>query len=243
MMDFQYRLEDYNSVFQAELSALQQALLWKQANRPLHQCDIFTDSMSALKVLQKHQPKNNLMDEINATIDGTVSLHWVKAHVGIEGNESADKAATNRPNVDLHLDLPLRSLKTDLKRQLIDHWQKTWEDEENTKGRFTFDIFPRVSTTRCLENGLLSQAASNHGHFPRYFRRFNIKDCSCRCGEDVSDDVLHYIHHCPLVAHLRNRISSSHSLPQISDKLMSQELCAIINYVNTHQDDILQLED
>ncbi|GBN36099.1 hypothetical protein AVEN_152055-1 [Araneus ventricosus] len=30
-VDFQYRLEDYNCVYQAELSALQQALRWKQA--------------------------------------------------------------------------------------------------------------------------------------------------------------------------------------------------------------------
>ncbi|GBO27512.1 hypothetical protein AVEN_100240-1, partial [Araneus ventricosus] len=79
---------------------------------------------------------------------------------------------------------------------------------------------------------------------PQLFPPVQNQDCSCRCGEDASDDVLHYIHHCPLVAHLRNRISPSHSLPQIFlDKLMSQELCAIINYVNTHQEDILQLED
>ncbi|GBN71133.1 Retrovirus-related Pol polyprotein from type-1 retrotransposable element R1 [Araneus ventricosus] len=32
--DFQFRLEDHNSVFQAELSALQQILLWKRAHKP-----------------------------------------------------------------------------------------------------------------------------------------------------------------------------------------------------------------
>ncbi|GBM77354.1 hypothetical protein AVEN_52724-1 [Araneus ventricosus] len=92
-VDFQFRLEDHNSVFQAELSALHQALIWKNANRHLQTCDIFTDSMSALKVLQKHQPRNNLVEEVKAIIDESVSLHWVKAHIGIEGNESVDKAA------------------------------------------------------------------------------------------------------------------------------------------------------
>ncbi|GBN86950.1 hypothetical protein AVEN_168617-1 [Araneus ventricosus] len=203
--------------------------------------------MSALKALQKHQPRNNLIEEIQAMLDSSVSLHWVKAHIGIEGNESADKAAkeaTTRNNVDLHLGLPIRSLKTNLKRRLLDHWQRTWEDRENSKGRFTYAIYPRVSTSRCTDNSHITQALTNHGRFPSYFRRFNIKESTCRCGEDVSDDALHYIYHCPSVTHLRNRISPSHSLPQIiSDTRMAQELCRIIHFVNTHQDDILQLED
>ncbi|GBM32826.1 hypothetical protein AVEN_216531-1 [Araneus ventricosus] len=245
-VDFQYRLEDYNSVFQTELSALCQALKWKKLNKPLQHCDIFTDSMSALKALQKHQPRNNLIEEIKAILDGSVSLHWVKAHIGIEGNESADKAAkeaTTKTNVDLHLGLPIRSLKTSLKRRILDYWQRTWEDRENTKGRFTYAIFPRVSTSRCSDNSLITQAITNHGRFPSYFSRFNIKDCTCRCGEDVSDDALHYILHCPLVTHLRSRIRPTHTLPQIiSDKRMTQELCTIIQFVNVHEEDILQLE-
>ncbi|GBN90278.1 Putative protein in type-1 retrotransposable element R1DM [Araneus ventricosus] len=246
-VDFQYRLEDYNSVFQAELSALCQAIKWKNLHRPLQQCHIFTDSMSALKALQKHQPRNNLIEEIQASLNNSVSLHWVKAHIGIQGNESADKAAkeaTTRNNVDLHLGLPIRSLKTSLKRRALDQWQRTWEDEENSKGRYTHAIFPRVSTSRCIDNSHITQALTNHGRFPSYFRRFNIKDCTCRCGEDVSDDALHFIHHCPLVSHLRHRISQTHSLPQIiADKLKSIELCTIIQFVNTHQDDILQLDE
>ncbi|GBM06153.1 hypothetical protein AVEN_265209-1 [Araneus ventricosus] len=127
-VDFQFRLEDYNSVFQAELSALHQALIWKRSNRPQQHCDIFTDSMSTLKVLQKHQPRNNLAEEIKTIIDDTVSLHWVKAHIGIEGNESADKAAkeaTTKPTVDLHLDLPERTLKTNFKQKILAHWQNS----------------------------------------------------------------------------------------------------------------------
>ncbi|GBM96072.1 hypothetical protein AVEN_111462-1 [Araneus ventricosus] len=104
--DFQFRLDNHCSVFQAELSAIKQALLWKQVHRPSTNCHLFTDSMSSLKALQRFKPSNNLVEEIQGLIDGTISFHWVKAHIGVAGNEVADKAAkeaTTRQTVDLHL--------------------------------------------------------------------------------------------------------------------------------------------
>ncbi|GBN66604.1 hypothetical protein AVEN_255597-1 [Araneus ventricosus] len=203
--------------------------------------------MSTLKVLQKLQPRNNLAEDVRILIDDNVSLHWVKAHIGKVGNESADKAAkeaTTKPTIDLHLDLPERSLKTNLKQKILEHWQKSWEDRENTKGRFTFASFPKVSISRCIDNRYITQATTNHGLFPSYFRRFNIKACTCRCGEDTTDDILHYAHHCPTVSHLRNKISSSHSLLHIiSNRETSKELTSILQFIHEHEEDIIQLED
>ncbi|GBN46884.1 hypothetical protein AVEN_165910-1 [Araneus ventricosus] len=58
--EFLFRLENHNTVFQAELTALHQALLWKKSHRPGDFCNIFTDSLRSLKALQKLRPKNNL---------------------------------------------------------------------------------------------------------------------------------------------------------------------------------------
>ncbi|GBN72870.1 hypothetical protein AVEN_125196-1 [Araneus ventricosus] len=74
------------------------------------------------------------------------------------------------------------------------------------KGRFTFSIFPDVKTSRCLDKRYLAQTTTNHGPTPYYFRKFNQKDCTSRCGEESEDGVLHYILSCPLLGHLRNSI-------------------------------------
>ncbi|GBN36100.1 hypothetical protein AVEN_152056-1 [Araneus ventricosus] len=195
--------------------------------------------MSVLKVLQKHQPKNNLVEEVRSLVDESVSLHWVKAHIGIESNEAADKAAkeaATRPSIDIHLDLSERSLKTQFKHRLLGVWQADWEDPDNEKGSHTYELFPRVSKSRCIYNRFLSQAATNHGLCPFYLRLFNIRACTCRCGEDVSDNIQHYLQFCPLLSHLRAHIKPGHSLLHIiTNRYTSEELEIYVSFRNTKQ--------
>ncbi|GBL92443.1 hypothetical protein AVEN_174724-1 [Araneus ventricosus] len=241
--DFQFRLDDHCSVFQAELTAIKQALLWKQQNRPHANCHLFTDSMSSLKALQKFAPKNNLVDDINSLLDGTISLHWVKAHIGVAGNEvayKAAKAASDRPSVDIHLGIPERSLKTSIRHLLLREWQDRWKDD-NAKGRFTFNIFPEVKTNRCIDNRQLSQVVTNHGLCPYYLKKFNLRECNCRCGEDVDDDILHYIFRCPLLDSQRSLIRPGQSVLQIlQDKHRTKEVKSLLSFLFLHQQDIFE---
>ncbi|GBO39130.1 hypothetical protein AVEN_81032-1 [Araneus ventricosus] len=201
--------------------------------------------MSSLKALQKFKPNNNLVEEIQGLIDGTISLHWVKAHIGVAGNEVADKAAkeaTIRPTVDLHLGIPERSFKTRIRSLLLKEWHERW-NRDDAKGRYTFSIFPKVSTKRCIDSHLLSQVTTNHGLYPHYLKRFNLRESNCRFGEDANEGIQHYIYWCPLLDSCSSIIRPGVSIGQIlQDKNKIKEFKSILNFLYNHQQDIFEQE-
>ncbi|GBM76615.1 hypothetical protein AVEN_196752-1 [Araneus ventricosus] len=206
---------------------------------------ILRNLRSIIRRRVNEKQKQLLLFHSSQNSEWTAQSH--KAHIGIAGNEAADKAAkeaSNKPSIDLHLGLTERSLKTLFKQKLLEKWQSSWEDPNNNKGRYTFVLFPRVSKSRYIYNRYIIQAATNHGLCPFYLRRFNIKACTCRCGEDTSDNILHFIQHCPLLCHLRFHINPTHSTLHITNNsLTSKELVSIRNFVQERENDIFQLED
>jgi ribonuclease HI len=97
-----FHLEEYNSVYQAELSAIHQTAvhLLKYSQETLSKTTtyIMSDSKSVLQGLQKHLVSSKLMNQCLESLNNlasytTVKLRWIKAHAGHHGNELADSLA------------------------------------------------------------------------------------------------------------------------------------------------------
>ena len=95
-----HHLQDYNTVFQAEATAMERAAryLFRNTMRNPKQVYILTDSMSLLQSLQKHwadkRTINKLLDTLNDLgAHANVKLRWVKAHANSEFNKRADTLA------------------------------------------------------------------------------------------------------------------------------------------------------
>ncbi|GBN23380.1 hypothetical protein AVEN_79462-1 [Araneus ventricosus] len=120
------RLNDKATVFLAEAFSILTAL---QRIRDDEKIRIYTDSQSVLQALESSRFQSNIILDIKKMLRHKkhVEFFWVKAHVGIYGNELADVAAKNttrREAVDQVLGIPKSWLQYNLKQDTLLKWQK-----------------------------------------------------------------------------------------------------------------------
>ncbi|XP_054724353.1 uncharacterized protein LOC129234384 [Uloborus diversus] len=210
------RLREGNSVFQAELLAIKNAIAYTQS-LPQYPFQIFSDSLSSILALKNSFSKNQLVQTIQKQVLSSTknfNIFWVKGHSNNRGNDEADRLAklaadTNGLQEDASVPYPASHLKRLLTTQLCMDWQYRWDNAETSRGLHdmlpTIKLYPRVSH-RCH-----TIFSTGHGPFPSYLNRFNIIDSPlCSCGE--IGDSLHYIFDCPLTEahHLRCPPGTSH---------------------------------
>ncbi|UYV80944.1 hypothetical protein LAZ67_19002236 [Cordylochernes scorpioides] len=136
----------------------------------------------------------------------TVSFHWVKAHVGLEGNEMADSLARftfKYPAPYVSIPTPKSWFKYSARKKAISDWQTSWD--ASLKGRSLYNWIKFVMVDRIYSSSALNSILTGHGPFSNYFQRFKIKNPSpCRCGY-ANPDSDHFLLACPLLDSSRPR--------------------------------------
>ena len=129
-----FQLQSHMSIFMCELTAICLALNWIQDFKPLNTV-IFVDSLSALQAIKGsiYKVKNYIIYDIYniftslSNIGINVILEWIPSHVGILGNELADKKAKHSlslKNIYVFNPLYKEDIKTLSRTFLKDMWQK-----------------------------------------------------------------------------------------------------------------------
>ena len=113
---YQFRLPNNASIFSAELKTIDLALSHIEQDAYWRYI-IFTDSLCAMKALENEKTDNplivNMLDKISRICE-TVDLVfcWLPSHIGISGNEEADKAAKDALLLDvLSFNVPFNDFK------------------------------------------------------------------------------------------------------------------------------------
>ena len=102
---------------------------------------IHSDSQSVLMAVRQFDPTNLLIRKIRHWIhfletqsEKRVTFCWIPAHVGIQGNETADvlaKTATSRPAIPLSL--PHTDYRSYIRTLAREKWQNDWSLQEQNK--------------------------------------------------------------------------------------------------------------
>ena len=201
------------SIFTAELVAILMALnFFNDLYQPPMAVSVFSDSLSALQAI-KHNSQSSREDVVKEIVvvchqlitRGTdIVLQWVPSHVGVPGNESADRAAKQAARglgaTALHLTLSFTDIKTLLTRAV---W-KLCGEEFAAKARdsgYTNDLSPPT------RHGVRFPPLSVHLSIIMYRLRCDVWRTIfvpklCLCGQMVSP--YHAIFKCPaLVGHFK----------------------------------------
>ena len=76
-----------------------------------------------------------------------IHFKWVKAHIGIEGNETADKLAKEAAKEDENLHavysrVPITVAASDISKKGLEQWQQQWDT--TVKGAECRSFFPKA---------------------------------------------------------------------------------------------------
>ncbi|GBL84429.1 hypothetical protein AVEN_117190-1 [Araneus ventricosus] len=130
-----------------------------------------SDNQASVQAAANPRSINTTAKEICKSLITNEHIHisWIKAHVGYDGNEEADRSAKEAAESDrdpLSVKAPIFFLKSVFnKKKMMEDWQSDWEDED--MGRTIFDILPRVSTQPCYWKREEILFFTGHGPFPR----------------------------------------------------------------------------
>lgn len=231
------RLRAETTIFTAELLAILKSMPIISKSRK-DKFTIFSDSRSSIQAIMKYNNNHPIVTEINnwlirlAARHKSVKLCWIPSHVGIRGNELADKAANEAANVDdhnSHMPIPHRDYYAHIKLAVQDHWREQWisVDTDNKLRNIKDDIapWPSACQTKRPNEILLTRLRIGHTRLTHgYLMEGSRQPPYC---EDclVPLTVKHILAECPSLSEERRRAYPNLQHDDGPNKILKEMIC------------------
>ena len=218
------RLKDFSSIYTAELIAILVTLKMISRNEN-NRFLIATDSLSALQALSSRNFSHVYVKEILDLYSELVSngkyiaFIWVPSHIGIKGNEEADKAAKRALNIDftVNFKIPFSDFRSLSSIYCHQKWQESWSKcTENKLFKLQPELnkpIPVVSSTR-KEESILCRLQIGHTYVTHGFLLRNEDPPWCH-GCDTLFTVKHFLSECNDLIEERGRFFGNNGFLEI----------------------------
>jgi len=209
---------------------------------------IFTDSRITIDSIKNSNNHDYLIEEIRKSIlnlertNWAIEFSWVKAHVGLHGNELADrltKETACSTEIPVVFDrIPKSTLYSELEEEATQKWQEEWE--QCKKAAVTNQFFPTVRDRINLSlnvNPKFTAMITGYGKTRVYLHRFKITDsatCPCTKEDQTLDNILYKcILHKTQRDLFKGKVLKSRSWPVGKDDLLTKHLKAFLTITKT----------
>ena len=226
------RLPDFSTVFQAEVYAINMAarlISIEYSDCMPKYIKIFTDSAAALYALGKRHLRSecvkNAVDSLNylASKGPSVSIVWIKAHVGHFGNEVADSLAKEATELNeteaVQMGRPINSIKNAISGKAYRTWASIWLNQK--QARMTKQFFPvidnnmskNIYTYNRKDVTLLVGLITGHNDLNYHANlRGKSETSNCRYCGYVEETFYHLFAKCPRFAKARVDICGAYEI-------------------------------
>ena len=220
-------------------------MLTRQIINPLS-TTIFTDSRITVDSLQNYNNDGFLGEEIRKKVASLersgwqTGFSWLKAHIGVPGNEVADKEAKEAAQTTVtryeYTRIPKSYLCYRAAEEAKQKWQAEWT--ASNKAAATKQYFPSVQNrlgTKLTLTAKLAAVLTGHGKTSAYLNRFKLRDdARCICGHN-DQTMDHLLFHCEKTSTqrevLKQQINQEWNWMEIKQELISKHKKVFCEFV------------